>query len=53
WGVMPIHLVELSPPGAGTTIIGTAYQLRKRASSAPRSTKVKIGERFPISEEAG
>lgn len=48
WGVIPIHLVELAPAGARTTIVGTAYQLGNLASSASSTIEAKMGERFPL-----
>lgn len=53
WGVVPIHLVELSPAGARTTIVGTAYQLGNLASSASSTIEAKIGERFPLRNGPG
>lgn len=49
WGVIPIHLVELAPAGARTTIVGTAYQLGNLVSSASSTIEAKMGERFPLS----
>lgn len=49
WGVIPIHLVELSPAGARTTIVGTAYQLGNLASSASSTIEATMGERFRLS----
>ncbi|CUS12738.1 unnamed protein product [Tuber aestivum] len=53
WGVVPIHLVELSPSGARTTIVGTAYQLGNLASSASSTIEATIGERFPLPDGEG
>lgn len=49
WGVIPIHLVELAPAGARTTIVGTAYQLGNLASSASSTIEATMGERFWLS----
>lgn len=49
WGVIPIHLVELAPAGARTTIVGTAYQLGNLASSASSTIEATMGERFRLS----
>lgn len=49
WGVIPIHLVELAPAGARTTIVGTSYQLGNLASSASSTIEAKMGERFRLS----
>ncbi|RPA92221.1 MFS general substrate transporter [Choiromyces venosus 120613-1] len=53
WGVIPIHLVELSPAGARTTIVGTAYQLGNLASSASSTIEATIGEKFRLPNGAG
>ena len=48
WGVIPIHLMELSPPAMRTFVVGTAYQLGNLASSASSTIEATIGERFPL-----
>lgn len=48
WGIIPIHLMELSPDGLKTIIVGTAYQLGNLASSASPTIQATLGERFPI-----
>lgn len=48
WGIIPIHLMELSPDGLKTFIVGTAYQLGNLASSASPTIQATLGERFPI-----
>lgn len=48
WGVIPIHLMELSPGSFRTFIVGTSYQLGNLASSASSTIEAKIGERFPL-----
>ncbi|KAG0129673.1 major facilitator superfamily domain-containing protein [Tuber indicum] len=53
WGVVPIHLLELSPEGARTTIVGTAYQLGNLASSASSTIEATIGEKFPLQDGPG
>ncbi|PWW73976.1 MFS general substrate transporter [Tuber magnatum] len=53
WGVIPIHLVELSPAGARTTIVGTAYQLGNLASSASSTIEATIGEKFRLPDGEG
>ena len=37
WGVIPIHLMELSPGSFRTFVVGTSYQLGNLASSASGS----------------
>lgn len=48
WGVVPIHLSELSPPQFRSFVGGVAYQLGNLASSASSTIEATIGERFPI-----
>ena len=52
FGVIPIHLVELAPASARTTIVGTAYQLGNLASSASSTIEATIGERFRLSDNS-
>lgn len=49
WGVIPIHLMELSPGALRTFVVGTSYQLGNLASSASSTIEAQIGERFPLS----
>ena len=49
WGVIPIHLMELSPGSFRTFVVGTSYQLGNLASSASSTIESTIGERFPLS----
>jgi len=48
WGVIPIHLMELSPGSFRTFVVGTAYQLGNLASSASSTIESTIGSRFPL-----
>lgn len=48
WGVIPIHLNELSPPQFKSFVAGVAYQLGNLASSASSTIEATIGERFPL-----
>lgn len=48
WGVVPIHLMELSPGGFRTFVVGTSYQLGNLVSSASSTIEATIGERFPL-----
>lgn len=48
WGVIPIHLMELSPGSLRTFVVGTSYQLGNLASSAASTIEATIGERFPL-----
>jgi MFS transporter, SHS family, lactate transporter len=48
WGVIPIHLMELSPGSFRTFVVGTAYQLGNLVSSASATIETTIGERFPL-----
>jgi MFS transporter, SHS family, lactate transporter len=53
WGVIPIHISELSPPRFRAFIVGTTYQLGNLASSASSTIESTIGERFPITGADG
>lgn len=48
WGVIPIHLMELSPGSFRTFVVGTAYQLGNLASSASSTIEAEIGQQFPL-----
>ncbi|KAK4163371.1 putative sugar transporter family protein [Cladorrhinum sp. PSN259] len=48
WGVVPVHLMELSPGAFRTFVVGTSYQLGNLVSSASSTIESTIGERFPI-----
>ncbi|PQE07619.1 sugar transporter family protein [Rutstroemia sp. NJR-2017a BBW] len=48
WGVIPIHLMELSPGSFRTFVVGTSYQLGNLVSSASSTIEADIGERFPL-----
>ncbi|CAH0518329.1 unnamed protein product [Peronospora belbahrii] len=48
WGVIPIHLMELSPPSYSAFVVGTAYQLGNLASSASSTIEASLGEHFPL-----
>ncbi len=48
WGVIPIHLMELSPGAFRTFVVGTAYQPGNLVSSASSTIESTIGERFPL-----
>ncbi|OAA67114.1 sugar transporter family protein [Niveomyces insectorum RCEF 264] len=52
WGVIPIHLMELSPGAFRTFVVGTAYQLGNLVSSASSTIESTIGERFPLPPSA-
>ncbi|KAL6812183.1 carboxylic acid transporter protein-like protein [Trichoderma camerunense] len=51
-GVVPIHLMELSPAALRTFVVGTSYQLGNLASSASSTIEATIGERFPLDKPA-
>lgn len=53
WGVIPIHLIELSPPAFRTIVVGTSYQLGNLVSSASNSIETAIGERYPLPDRDG
>ena len=48
WGVIPIHLMELSPGSFRTFVVGTSYQLGNLVSSASATIEATLGERFPL-----
>lgn len=48
WGVIPIHLMELSPGSFRTFVVGTSYQLGNLVSSASSTIESTIGERYPL-----
>ncbi|RDA89871.1 hypothetical protein CP533_6659 [Ophiocordyceps camponoti-saundersi (nom. inval.)] len=48
WGVIPIHLMELSPGSLRTFVVGTSYQLGNLVSSASSTIEARLGERFPL-----
>jgi SHS family lactate transporter-like MFS transporter len=47
-GLIPIHMMELSPPSLRASAVGTMYQLGNLASSASITIEAKLGERFPL-----
>ncbi|RDA84348.1 hypothetical protein CP532_4961 [Ophiocordyceps camponoti-leonardi (nom. inval.)] len=55
WGVIPIHLMELSPGSLRTFVVGTSYQLGNLISSASSTIEARLGEQFPLppAEEHG
>lgn len=50
FGVVPIHLIELSPPAFRTFVVGTAYNLGIAVASPIPLIETYIGQRFPIEE---
>ncbi|OBT80308.1 MFS transporter, SHS family, lactate transporter [Pseudogymnoascus sp. 05NY08] len=48
WGIIPIHLMELSPASIRIFVVGTSYQLGNLASSASSTIEATIGQRFPV-----
>ncbi|KAI9671678.1 MAG: hypothetical protein M1831_003206 [Alyxoria varia] len=51
WGVVPIHLMELSPGSFRTFVVGTSYQLGNLVSSASSTIEATLGERFPLPDK--
>ena len=51
WGVIPIHLMELSPGSFRTFVVGTSYQLGNLVSSASSTIEATIGEQFPLPDK--
>jgi len=52
WGVIPIHLMELSPGAFRTFVVGTSYQLGNLVSSASSTIEARLGEKFPLPPNA-
>lgn len=52
WGVIPVHLMELSPGAFRTFVVGTSYQLGNLVSSASSTIEATIGSRFPLAPGA-
>src|SRR4051812_25597657 len=48
WGVIPIHLMELSPGSFRTFVVGTSYQLGNLISSASSTIEATLGENYPL-----
>ncbi|KAK5053060.1 hypothetical protein LTR84_002034 [Exophiala bonariae] len=48
WGVIPIHLMELSPGSLRTFVVGTSYQLGNLASSASSTIESELGSNWPL-----
>jgi SHS family lactate transporter-like MFS transporter len=48
FGIVPIYLIELSPPAFRTFVVGTAYNLGVAFASAVPVIDTKIGENFPL-----
>ena len=53
FGVVPIHLIELSPVAFRTFIVGTSYNLGVLIASASNSIETTIGERYPLPPRDG
>lgn len=47
WGVVPIHLIELSPADFRSFVVGTAYQLGNLISAASSTIEASAGQHFP------
>ncbi|OQR88532.1 Major Facilitator Superfamily (MFS) [Thraustotheca clavata] len=48
WGIIPIHLMELSPPSYSTLITGTSYQLGNLISSTASTIEATLSEVYPL-----
>ncbi|TMW66720.1 hypothetical protein Poli38472_014032 [Pythium oligandrum] len=48
WGVIPIHLMELSPPKYSTFVSGTAYQLGNLISSTAATIESSLADHYPL-----
>lgn len=49
FGIIPIHLLELSPVAFRTFFVGTSYQIGILVASASNTIETHIGERYPLS----
>lgn len=52
WGVIPIHLSELSPPDARALVSGLAYQLGNLASAASSTIETDLADKYPLEFDA-
>jgi SHS family lactate transporter-like MFS transporter len=48
YGVIPSHLLDLSPGTLRSFVIGTSYQLGNLASSGSTTIQARIGENYPL-----
>lgn len=48
FGIIPIHLLELSPVAFRTFVVGTSYQLGVLIASASNTIETHIGENYPL-----
>ncbi|QPG73259.1 hypothetical protein FOA43_000567 [Brettanomyces nanus] len=53
WGVIPVHLSELSPPSFRSFVVGVSYQLGNLVSSASSTIETTIGEHYPMISPSG
>ena len=47
-GIVPVHVISLSPGALRTSAVGTCYQLGSLISSASATIETTIGQRFPL-----
>lgn len=47
-GIVPVHVISLSPGALRTSAIGTCYQLGSLISSASATIETTLGQRFPL-----
>jgi SHS family lactate transporter-like MFS transporter len=50
WGVVPIHLIELSPTAFRTFVVGTSYQLGNLVASPSNTIATTLGEKHPLAD---
>jgi len=48
WGIIPIHLIELSPASYRAFVVGTSYQLGNLISAASSTIEARISQTFPL-----
>jgi SHS family lactate transporter-like MFS transporter len=53
FGVIPIHLVELSPPAYNTLIVGASYNVGVLIAAATNTIQANAATHFPLGEHLG
>jgi len=48
WGVVPIHLLELSPVAFRTFVVGTSYQMGNLITAPSNTIETTMGARYPL-----
>ena len=53
FGIVPVHLVELSPPAFRTFVVGTSYHLGVFVASSSIKIQEDLGSHYPLPTSAG